>query len=218
MPMFEYKGVKIHWLGHDTFLLENGKRVCIDPFKLKKPVEADLVLVTHEHYDHWSIEDLKRVVNPHTTLVTIRQNVGDASKLPAKRVVTIKPGQREEIEGVAIEAVPAYNLTKFREPGRVFHPKEDGKVGYIVTLGGVRFYHAGDTDAIPEMSSFKTDVALLPVSGTYVMTADEAVEAARMIKPALAIPMHFGSIVGSEADAQRFKSNAPCPVEILKPE
>ncbi len=216
--MFEYKGVKIHWLGHDTLLLEHRKRVCIDPFKLKKPVEADLVLVTHEHFDHWSIEDLKRIVNPRTTLVTIKQNAGDASKLPAKHVITIKPGQKEEIEGVTIEAVPAYNLNKFREPGKVFHPKEDGKVGYIVTLGGVRFYHAGDTDAIPEMRNFKTDVAFLPVSGTYVMTADEAVEAAIMIKPALAIPMHYGSIVGSEADAQRFKSKAPCPVEILKPE
>jgi L-ascorbate metabolism protein UlaG (beta-lactamase superfamily) len=208
----------IHWLGHDTFLLMNGKRVCIDPFKLKRPVEADLVLVTHEHYDHWSMEDLKRVVKPNTTLVTIKQNAGDASKLPAKRVVTITPGQKEEIDGVTIEAVPAYNLNKFREPGKVFHPKEDGKVGYIITLGGVRFYHAGDTDAIPEMSNFKTDVAFLPVSGTYVMTVDEAVEAARMIKPALAIPMHYGSIVGSEADAQQFKSKAPCPVEILKPE
>ncbi len=216
--MFEYRGVKIHWLGHDTFLLEKGKKVCIDPFKLKKPVTADLMLVTHEHFDHWSMEDLKRVVTPTTTLVTIRQNAGDASKLPAKRFVIMRPGQEEEIEGVTIEAVPAYNLTKFREPGKVFHPKEDGKVGYIVTLGGVRFYHAGDTDAIPEMSNFKTDVAFLPVSGTYVMTADEAVEAARMIKPALAIPMHYGSIVGSEADAQRFKSKAPCPVEILKPE
>lgn len=216
--MFEYKGVKIHWLGHDTFLLEDGKRVCIDPFKLKKPVQADLVLVTHEHYDHWSIDDLKMIVKPTTTLVTIRQNAGDAPKLAAKRLITIKPGQKEEVEGVTIEAVPAYNLTKFREPGKVFHPKEDGKVGYIVTLSGIRFYHAGDTDAIPEMSNFRTDVALLPVSGTYVMTADEAVEAARMIKPALAIPMHFGTLVGSEADAERFKSSAPCPVEILKPE
>ena len=216
--MFEYKGVKIYWLGHEGFLLDGGKRVCIDPFKLKKPVTANLVLVTHEHFDHWSMEDLKKAVGPSTSIVTIRANRNDASKLAGKQVVTIKPGEMKEVEGVTIEAVPAYNLTKFREPGKVFHPKEDGKVGYIVTLGGVRFYHAGDTDAIPEMKNFKTDVALLPVSGTYVMTADEAVEAARMIKPALAIPMHFGAIVGSEADAQRFKSKAPCPVEILKPE
>ncbi len=216
--MFEYKGVKIHWLGHDSFLLEHGKRVCIDPFKLKKPIQADLILVTHEHFDHWNMDDLKKAVDSGTTIVTIQANAGDASKLGAKKVVTVRPGDKREVEGVTVEAVPAYNLTKFREPGKVFHPKEDGKVGYIVTLGGVRFYHAGDTDAIPEMSNFKTDVALLPVSGTYVMTADEAVEAARMIKPALAIPMHYGAIVGSEADAQRFKSKASCPVEILTPE
>ncbi len=216
--MFEFRGVKIQWLGHDTLVLEHGKRVCIDPFKLKRPVQADLVLVTHEHSDHWNMDDLKKVVTPNTTLVTIKANAADASKLGAKQVITVKPGEKQEVEGITIEAVPAYNLTKFREPGKPFHPKEDGKVGYIVTLGGVRFYHAGDTDAIPEMSNFNTDVAFLPVSGTYVMTADEAVEAARMIKPALAIPMHYGSIVGSEADAQRFKSTAPCPVEILQPE
>jgi L-ascorbate metabolism protein UlaG (beta-lactamase superfamily) len=216
--MFEYKGVKVYWLGHDTFILEHGKRVCIDPFKLKKPVQADMVLVTHEHYDHWDMDSLKKIITPSTTLVTIKANAADASKLGAKQVTIVKPGDKKEVDGVTIEAVPAYNLTKFREPGRVFHPKEDGKVGYIVTIGGVRFYHAGDTDVIPEMSNFKTDVALLPVSGTYVMTADEAVEAARMIKPALVIPMHYGAGIGSEADAQRFKSKAPCPVEILKQE
>ncbi len=216
--MFEYRGVKIRWLGHDGFLLESGKRVCIDPFKLKKPVQADLVLVTHEHFDHWSMDDLRKVVTPNTTIITISANAQDAHKLRAKQVIIVRPGESKEVEGVAVQAVPAYNLTKFREPGRVFHPKEDGKVGYIVTLGGVRFYHAGDTDSIPEMKEFRTDVALLPVSGTYVCTADEAVEAANRIKPALAIPMHFGAIVGSEADAQRFKSKAPCPVEILQPE
>lgn len=216
--MFDYKGVKITWLGHDGFLLDSGKRVCIDPFQLKNPVKADIVLVSHEHHDHWSMDDLRKTVGPGTSLVTIQANKADAAKLGAKQVITVRPGDKKEVEGVTIEAVPAYNLNKFREPGKPFHPKEDGKVGYIVTLGGVRLYHAGDTDAIPEMKNFKTDVALLPVSGTYVMTADEAVEAARMIKPALAIPMHFGAIVGSEADAQRFKSKAPCPVEILKPE
>ncbi len=216
--MFEYKGVKIHWLGHDTFILEHGKSVCIDPFKLKKTVQADLVLVTHEHYDHWDMDALKKIVTARTTLITIKANAADASKLGAKQVIAIRPGEKKEVEGVTVEAVPAYNLTKFREPGKVFHPKEDEKVGYIVTMGGVRFYHAGDTDVIPEMSNFKTDVAFLPVSGIYVMTAEEAVEAARMIKPALAIPMHYGTGIGSETDAQRFKSKAPCPVEILQRE
>jgi len=109
-------------------------------------------------------------------------------------------------------------LNKFREPGKPFHPKEDGKIGFILSVKGVRIYHAGDTDPIPEMKNFKTDIALLPVSGTYVMTPEEAGEAARMIKPKLAIPMHYGTIVGSENDAERFKQLATCPVQILMPE
>ncbi len=216
--MFEYKGVRIRWLGHDGFLLEKENRVCIDPFKLKEPIQADYVLATHEHFDHWSIDDLKKTVGPNTVIVTIQLNWKDATKLGAKAVVVVKPGDRKEMEGVTIEAVPAYNISKFREPGKVFHPKEDGRAGYIVTLGGVRFYHAGDTDLIPEMEKIRVDVALLPVSGTYVMTADEAVQAARMINPALAIPMHYASIVGSTADAEHFKSAAGCPVQILQPE
>ncbi len=216
--MFEYKGIKIRWLGHDSFLISNGKRICIDPFKLSRSEAADIVLVTHEHHDHFSPDDLKKVVGPSSTIVTIKLNEKGAAKLGARTVLTVKPGDIKQVEGLTVQAVPAYNVSKFREPGKVFHPKGDGRVGFILTIGGVRIYHAGDTDAIPEMSQIKTDIALLPVSGTYVMTAEEAGEAARMIKPTIAIPMHYGAIVGSETDAQRFKSHAQCQVEILKPE
>ena len=116
---------------------------------------------------------------------------------------------------MSIEAVPAYNLTKFRSSGNPFHPKESGHVGFIITLGGQRIYHTGDADVIPEMKSIETDIALLPVSGTYVMTVDEAVQAAKIIQPQVAIPMHIGRGIGSMDAAEDFKAAAPFPVEIL---
>jgi L-ascorbate metabolism protein UlaG (beta-lactamase superfamily) len=134
-------------------------------------------------------------------------------------VRVVAPGDRVEVGGVVVEAVAAYNTNKFREPGKPFHPKADGKVGYLIGIGGIRIYHAGDTDQIPEMATAAgVDVALLPVSGTYVMTADEAIAACAAIAPRLAIPMHYGSIVGSVADAETFRRGAGCRVEILTAE
>ena len=217
--MLEYQGVKISWLGHDSFKIKNGKTIIIDPFKLRSaPEKADILLVTHEHFDHLSLDDIKKVVSEKTTVVAISSCRSELSKLKVKEVKFVRPGDKVNVDDVTVEAVPAYNLNKFREPGKVFHPKGDGKAGYIVTVKGVRIYHAGDTDAIPEMKGLKTDVALLPVSGTYVMTSEEAAEAAKTINPRLAIPMHYGAIVGSERDAERFKQLATCPVQILKPE
>jgi len=115
------------------------------------------------------------------------------------------PGTKTEVKGVTIETIPAYNLNKFREPGKVFHPKADGRVGYIITLDKARFYHAGDSDATPEMKAVDVDVAFLPVSGTYVMTAPEAADAAKVMKAKVVVPMHWGAIVGSKADAESFK-------------
>ena len=217
--MFEYQGVRISWLGHDSFRIKNGKTIIIDPFKLKSVSEkADIVLVTHEHFDHFSIEDIKKVSSENTVVVAVSSCKRELAGLRVNEVKIVSPGETVTLDGVTVEAVPAYNLNKFREPGKVFHPKNDGKAGYIITTKGVRIYHAGDTDAIPEMKGLRADVALLPVSGTYVMTSDEAVEAAKMIGPKLAIPMHYGTIVGSERDAERFKQLATCSVQILKPE
>ena len=211
--------MKISWLGHDAFRIKNGKTVIIDPFKIKPIADkADVLLITHEHYDHLSLDDIKKVVSEKTTVVTIPACKRELSNLKVKEVKATKPGDKLQVGDVSIEVVPAYNLNKFREPGKVFHPKEDGKAGYIIGIKGVRVYHAGDTDVIPEMKGLKPDLALLPVSGTYVMTPEEAAQAAGMISPKLAIPMHYGAIVGSEQDAEKFKQLAPCPVQILKPE
>jgi len=217
--MLEYQGLKITWLGHDSFKIKDGKTVIIDPFKIRLSSEkADILLITHEHFDHLSADDIKKVANDKTIAVAPPACKNELSKLKLGGVEYVHPGDKVTLEGISIEAVPAYIHNKFREPGKVFHPKEDGKVGYIVGMKGVRVYHSGDTDAIPEMKGFKADLALLPVSGTYVMTFEEAAQAVKMIGPKAAIPMHYGVIVGSESDAEKFKQIAPCPVHILRPE
>src|SRR5436309_3677889 len=217
--MLEYQGLKITWLGHDSFKIKDGKTVIIDPFKIRLSSEkADILLITHEHFDHLSADDIKKVANDKTIAVAPPACKNELSKLKLGGVEYVHPGDKVTLEGISIEAVPAYNLNKFREPGKVFHPKEDGKVGYIIGMKGLRIYHAGDTDAVPEMKGLKPDVALLPVSGTYVMNAEEAAQAARMVEPKLAIPMHYGAIVGSEQDAHRVKQLSSCEVQILQQE
>jgi len=205
----------IHWLGHDTFRIENDKIIYLDPIKLKgKLPKADLILITHDHHDHCSPDDVAKLVKGDTVIVTI---AAAAQKLKGD-VRLVKPGESLTVLGIPIETVPAYNVKKFRSPGVPFHPKESGHVGFILTVGELRIYHAGDTDVIPEMDDIETDVALLPVGGTYTMTADEAAEAANRIKPKLAIPMHWGAIVGSAEDAQRFRDLCEVEVVILSQE
>ena len=207
------------WLGHDGFRIQNGKVVYIDPFKIEAGgPKADIVLITHEHFDHCNVEDLKKIVTPATVIVAHSQSKDELAKLKVKEIKIVKPGDKIKVGDITIEAVPAYNVNKFREPGKVFHPKEDGKVGFVVTVKGVRIYHAGDTDHIPEMKNIHTDIALLPVSGTYVMTAQEAAEAAGTINPQIAIPMHYGAIVGSTKDAETFKKLVKCEVKLLEKE
>jgi len=216
--LFEYNGVKLTWLGHDGFRIEDGQVIYIDPFQIKEGAKADLVLVSHEHDDHCSVGDLKKIVTPKTVVVAHSQSKNELSKLRVKDLKIVKPGDKLTLGNVTVEAVPAYNTNKFREPGKFFHPKEDGKLGFIVTVKGVRIYHAADTDHINEMRDMAPDIALLPVSGTYVMTAKEAAEAAASIKPKIAIPMHYAAIVGSVKDAEEFKKLAKCEVKILQKE
>ena len=202
----------IHWLGHDSFRIDGeGVVIYLDPYRLKEGPKADLILITHDHQDHASPADVAKIQKPDTVIVTIAKA---AEKLTGE-IKTVKPGDELTVKGVKIKAVPAYNVNKFRSPGVPFHPKEAGHVGYIITVKGVRIYHTGDSDFIPEMKDLAPDVALLPVSGTYVMTAEEAFEAAAAIHPKVAIPMHVGEGIGSLADAQRFKEKAAVPVIVL---
>ena len=196
---------KIHWLGHDGFRIDSGKVIYFDPYQIKSAVPADIVFISHDHFDHCSEDDIKKIQTKDTVIVT---DAATAQKLKGS-IRVVKPGDKLTVGDIAVEVVPAYNTNKN------FHPKASGMLGFIVTVDGLRVYHAGDTDFIPEMNSIKTDIALLPVSGTYVMTAEEAVQAALAIKPAVAIPMHFNSIVGSEKDAGLFKEKLSGKIEVV---
>ena len=196
---------KIHWLGHDGFRIDSDKVIYFDPYQIKSAVPADIIFISHEHFDHCSEDDIKKIQQKDTVIVT---DAVTAKKLKGN-VKVVKPGDKITADTIAVEVVPSYNTDKN------FHPKSSGMLAFIVTVEGVRIYHAGDTDFIPEMNTIKTDIALLPVSGTYVMTAAEAVQAALAIKPQVAIPMHYNAIVGSEKDAQLFAEKLQGKVEVV---
>jgi L-ascorbate metabolism protein UlaG (beta-lactamase superfamily) len=219
--MLGYEGLEFRWTGHDGFRitdLKNERIIYVDPFQLSKKhktKDADVVFVSHDHFDHLSIEDLTAIVNSNTEIVAAKECLGKLQDLTAGTITTLNPGEKASPRGLKVEAIRAYNTNK------KFHPKEDNKIGFVITVDGHRIYHSGDTDIIPEMSGLNPDIALLPVSGTYVMTADEAARATdEFIKPRkFAIPMHYGSIVGSEEDANKFKTAVrTCEVRILNKE
>ena len=214
----ERNGYEIELLSHDSVKIkgkDNGLVVYIDPWEVEGE-KADAIFITHSHFDHCSPEDVERLLKPNGVAVAPATCDGKLGREFIKSREGIK-GSAKNIEFVA---VPAYNINKFRAPGVPFHPKGFG-VGYVMKLPGYFVvYHAGDTDFIPEMKETKeifgkVDVAFLPVSGTYVMTAEEAAEAAKAIGPKLAIPMHYGKIVGSKKDAEKFRELLEGEVEIL---
>lgn len=200
---------KVDWLGHASFRINGSKAtVYIDPWKLKKDsLPADVICITHSHYDHLSEDDVALIRKPSTVIIApsdCKSGFGDAFK-------AIQPGGTVTAGDVTVEAVPAYNVDKD------FHPKSNNWVGFVVTVDGVRVYHTGDTDMIPEMGDVKTDVALIPVGGTYTMTVKQAADAASRINPQVAVPMHCGDIVGTLQDREAFQAACKVPVVILDP-
>ena len=209
--------VEIKWLGHGGFIVKDildNRVIYIDPYQIGDCEPADAILITHSHYDHCSIEDIKKLSTPRTVILAPADCQSKfQGKLDFRDCVIMTPGKSITMGNIGVEAVPAYNTNK------KFHLKENEWVGYVLDINSKRIYHCGDTDAIPEMKKLnKIDVAMMPVSGTYVMTAEEAAEALKGFEPKLAIPMHYGAIVGDKADAERFKQLSPVPVEILEKE
>lgn len=203
----KFKNIDIRWLGHSGFLIEaESLKTYIDPFKIDIDEPADIILITHPHYDHCSIEDLRKIVKSGTIIVCPADVQSKISKLDNEiELKILGVGETLSLGEIKIGAIPAYNLNK------EFHRKSEEWLGYVLKIedkvkSGVVIYHAGDTDLIPEMKklSGKVDIALLPVSGTYTMNSEEAAEAASVINPDIAVPIHYGNNIGSVRDAENF--------------
>lgn len=199
--------IELRWLGHSGFLIKNSKIIYIDPYNIKEGLDkADIILITHGHYDHCSFEDMKKVVKEGTKILVTADAQSKVARFSVPiEIRIVEPGKEIDFGDVKISTIVAYNKDK------PFHQKEEGWVGYIIKMNEIIIYHSGDSDLIPEMQKLtgyqqrgKEFVALLPVGGRFTMSAEEAVEAAKLIKPSLAIPMHWGSIIGSEDDAKEF--------------
>ncbi|MFL5780508.1 MAG: MBL fold metallo-hydrolase [Thermoleophilaceae bacterium] len=203
----------VEWLGHSGFRIRAGRAsIYVDPYRAPDGPVADAILITHGHYDHFSPQDLERLSGPDTTVVA----PAPVAERLSGQVRSIAPGEVLELGRIDVRGIAAYNTSKRDPSGNPFHPREAGWVGYELRVGGERLYHSGDTDVIPEMDQVAgVDVALLAVSGTYVMTAGEAAEAARRIQPGVAVPMHWGDDIGTRADAESFADLAPVPVRIM---
>lgn len=205
----EIGGIKLEYLGHSGFMITNsgGKRIAIDPYGISDSVEkADFIFVTHCHYDHCSIKDIEKLSKEGTVVVVSPDGQSKITKIDGIKMQLIEVGDELDFSSFKVEAVPAYNIEK------EFHPKREDWMGYILKFGNVVIYHAGDTDKIPEMQNLTGHgkegnifIALLPVSGEYVMDSLEAASAVAVIKPTIAIPMHYGAgVAGTAKDADKF--------------
>lgn len=200
-----FKQASYQWRG-------DGLMVYIDPWGVTRPDPADVIFITHAHYDHFSLEDIERIRKADTRIVAPH----DIAQELSGDVLAVRPGDSIDVSGIRGEAVPAYNVSEERLE---FHPRANEWVGYVLDLGGHRYYHAGDTDHLDDLEQVRADVAFLPVGGTYTMDVTEAAGLARAMRPGLAVPMHYGFVAGTEADGQRFAEEAaPIPVQLMKPE
>ncbi len=191
----------IEVLCHSSIRMNKGKIIYVDPFHIEENYQdADIILITHSHYDHFSEEDIEKVRKADTKIYVTEDYVENARQLgfSENKIIGVKPYQTYYEGDIEINTVPAYNVNK------QFHPKENNWVGYILKIDGISYYIAGDTDITEENKKIKCDVAFVPVGGTYTMTAKEAAELVNIIKPKVAIPIHYGDIVGTKEDAITF--------------
>lgn len=206
----------IEVLCHSCIRINKEKVIYFDPFKIEKNYnDADVIFITHDHYDHYSEEDIEKVEKNNTVIVAPEELLTKLLRkgFDRENIVLVEPNESYTVEGIKFETVPSYNIDK------QFHPRANDWVGYIIELGGVRYYIAGDTDITVEAKQVKCDVAFVPVGGTYTMDYKEAAELVNTIKPEIAVPIHYGSIVGEKQDAEEFgkmlEENIRCE-ELLK--
>ena len=200
--------------------IEGSKTIYLDPFKrTETPHDADIIFITHDHYDHLDEPSFRNVANEHSVIVCPASMLAEVAGMNARGrnedvdgdIISMEAGDTAEVaEGITVEAVPAYNINKN------FHPKSNGWLGYIITMDGVRYYAAGDTDALPELENVECDIALVPVGGTFTETAAEAAGLVNKIHPAYAIPIHYGTIVGRSADADTFGAALDEDIKMVK--
>ena len=191
-------------LTHSSIRIEKEKIIYIDPFKIDKNYnDADFIFCTHPHFDHFSMDDIKKVMTEKTKIVTVAETKADLINMgfKSKEIIIAKPNTKYNIKGMKFYTINAYNQK------RDFHPKKNNWVGYNIKMGDFWYYISGDTDNTKEAQKVKCDVAFLPIGGTYTMDYQEAADLANKIKPKVVIPTHYGSIVGSRDDAKMFASN-----------
>lgn len=191
----------IEVLIHSSIKINKGKVIYIDPYKIDKEYnDADFIFITHSHYDHFSEKDIIKVIKNNTTVIIPEELMKKVLKLGVSQenIIPVEPNECEIFEDIKFETIPAYNINK------PFHKKENGWVGYIIELKGIRYYIAGDTDITEENQKVQCDVAFVPVAGTYTMDYKEAAKLVNTIKPKVAIPIHYGDIVGTVGDAKKF--------------
>lgn len=191
----------IEVLYHSSIRINKEKIIYIDPFKIDKNYnDADIVFITHDHYDHYSEEDIDKVINENTTIIIPEELLTKLLRkgINKNAIITVEPNEKYMVQEIKFETISAYNTNK------TFHPKENGWVGYIITLDGIRYYIAGDTDITKENRKVKCDVAFVPVGGTYTMDFKEAAQLINEIQPKIAVPIHYGSVVGTKQDAKDF--------------
>ena len=191
----------IEVLYHSSIRINKEKIIYIDPFKIDRNYnDADIVFITHDHYDHYSEEDIDKVINENTTIIIPEELLTKLLRkgINKNAIITVEPNKNYMVQGIKFETISAYNTNK------TFHPKENGWVGYIIIINGIRYYIAGDTDITEENKQVKCDVAFVPVGGTYTMDFKEAAQLINEIQPKIAIPIHYGSVVGTNQDATDF--------------
>ena len=190
----------IQVLYHSSIKINKEKVIYIDPFKIEDDChDADIIFITHSHYDHYSEEDIKNIIKEDTKIIVTSDLKEKAESITnSENLIVVQPNEKYCVEGISFETIPAYNTNK------QFHPKQNNWVGYVIELNGLKYYIAGDTDITDENKTVKCDVAFVPVGGTYTMTAKEAADLINIIKPKMAVPIHYGSVVGTKQDATDF--------------